>query len=657
MLIHLLDLFPAHTHPLTLVSDPDGLLADEATLAALIERGFTLIQEADPILLRYRAEQARPFTSQTPLIIITPDVLERLPYDLWQQGHRLSLDLHSYFPNLAYPLLRSLTPLQRARLGEATAPSARLGTRGSLDYLLRQVFGLPTEALHRPADFITWLDEIHLQGMTPLPETLLASLLEQLQSTPAYIGWPLREMLDSRQAFTDFIQNQWEACIHREVRELAGDYTPFIPVLIPFQSDAVLQDALPRLVRGGSLVPLQVIQPERLPEWAAPAIRSTNEDPRPRQVDDLQAALCASLSGLPAEARWEAWETIARAWAELSAAWYSPGFQPTPAQQEEQKRLQTAMDQAFLAWLRHRYTPLGVQRLPTPHHVHHVPYFLAYLRSQEAVGKVALLILDGLSLADWALIAPAWRMRHAGWRFDERLLLAQIPTITAISRLALASGLRPSDLAAPGAPGDEAQGWRAFWGREGLPENASAAFSLALDRSEPPAEISSHHLQALCLIDRTIDNLLHGSVLGAADLQSSVRLWLEPGANDRHTSARLEALLDGLLERGFTIFVTSDHGHCEARGMGYPSEGLTAQTRGKRARLYNDRRAAQRVQTSFPETILWQADGLLPDTLTALMPEGRQAFTTFNETVVTHGGLTVDEVIVPFIKIQKSDNV
>ena len=27
--------FPLHTHPLTLVSDPDGLLADEDILAAL----------------------------------------------------------------------------------------------------------------------------------------------------------------------------------------------------------------------------------------------------------------------------------------------------------------------------------------------------------------------------------------------------------------------------------------------------------------------------------------------------------------------------------------------------------------------------------------------------------------------------------------------
>lgn len=657
MLATLLQAFPARVHPLVLVSDPDGLLADETLLAALIERGFSIIQEADPILLRYRVEQARPFTSQHPVILIASDVLETQPYDLWQQGHRLSLDLHSYFPNLAYPILRSLSPLQRARLWEVPQPISRLGSRGSVEFLLSQVFGLSLERLHQSADFITWLDEMHKQGMMPMPETILSPLLDRLQKHPAYTGWPLQDILHSRQAFIDFIQNQWEGYIRRVIREPVGEYVTSYPALIPFDSDTVLQDSLPRLVRGGSLAPLQIAQPDRLPEWAVPAIRSTHEDPRPKQVDDLHTTLFAALSNLSPGARWEAWQTIARTWAELNAVWYSPGFLPAPAQQEQQKRLQPEVDHAFAAWLHQRYAPLGAQRLPVPHHVHHVPYYLAYLRNLGAVEKVALLILDGLSLADWVLIASAWRGRHATWRFDERLLLAQIPTITAISRLALASGLRPADLSTPGAPHDEVQGWQAFWGREGLPENTMAAVSLTLDRSEPPAEISSHRLQALCLIDRTIDELLHGSVLGAADLQGSLRLWLGPDSHERHTSARLEALLDELLERDFTIFITSDHGHCEARGMGQPSEGLTAQTRGKRARLYSDRRAAQRVQVSFPETILWEKDGLLPDNLAALIPQGRQGFTTFNEAIVTHGGITLDEVIVPFVRIQKSENL
>jgi hypothetical protein len=41
MLNSVLSLFPPHTHLLTLVSDPDRILADEQVLAGLSERGLT----------------------------------------------------------------------------------------------------------------------------------------------------------------------------------------------------------------------------------------------------------------------------------------------------------------------------------------------------------------------------------------------------------------------------------------------------------------------------------------------------------------------------------------------------------------------------------------------------------------------------------------
>ncbi len=37
--------FPARTHPLTVVSDPDDLLADEGIPGTLADRGFTVIAD------------------------------------------------------------------------------------------------------------------------------------------------------------------------------------------------------------------------------------------------------------------------------------------------------------------------------------------------------------------------------------------------------------------------------------------------------------------------------------------------------------------------------------------------------------------------------------------------------------------------------------
>ena len=70
-------------------------------------------------------------------------------------------------------------------------------------------------------------------------------------------------------------------------------------------------------------------------------------------------------------------------------------------------------------------------------------------------------------------------------------------------------------------------------------------------------------------------------------------------------------------------------------------------------RLYEDCLAAERVQHAFADTILWYNDGLLPHQMIALMPKGRHAFVPSGQVVVTHGGISIDEVIVPFIRIVK----
>jgi hypothetical protein len=69
-----------------------------------------------------------------------------------------------------------------------------------------------------------------------------------------------------------------------------------------------------------------------------------------------------------------------------------------------------------------------------------------------------------------------------------------------------------------------------------------------------------------------------------------------------------------------------------------------------------DRLAALRVQSAFANTILWDNDGILPDQMTALMPAGRDAFAPSGEVVVTHGGISIDEAIVPLIQISKASS-
>jgi hypothetical protein len=357
-----------------------------------------------------------------------------------------------------------------------------------------------------------------------------------------------------------------------------------------------------------------------------------------------------------AQTGWAAWTGFARDWAELCSLYYQTDMEVNQAQKETFQRLVHEIDKVFLVWLQNNYAPLGAQRLPRPHHVHHIPHYLAYLRNMGQIERVVLLVLDGLSLTDWQVIKSVWIKRHTNWEIKTETLLAQVPTITSISRYALISGLRPADFASDiehCAP--EARAWELFWSREGIADMDCKVSSLSFDRGiDNLPELQDPRVNFWCLIDDTPDKLAHNATLGSVDQQSSLRLWLDP-AQDQN-SIPMEKLIDAYLDRGYSVFIASDHGHVESTGFGQPSEGLLAQTRGKRARIYMDRLAALRVQNAFADTILWDKDGILPDQMATLMPVGRGAFAPSGEVVVTHGGISIDEAIVPLIQITKASS-
>jgi hypothetical protein len=649
MLSKLLDYFPANTHPLALVNDPDSLLADEVALSTLIQRGYRIIQESDPVLFRNHIEQIKPFDASMPVLVITAGALEELPYDIWQQGVHIQLALHEFFPNLAYPILRTLTSLQRAHLWQIEGPKERMGEQRTIEFLLEQVFHFNTNLLVQPAHFVLWLEEYHA-SLAPFPPVILEFVLGQFHYLENYQGWDVKALLQDRETFRQFIQDQWQGFLSMQtgkvIREKSSAY------LLHFEADQELQDALPRFLRNGSLTPITMETQAPMPAWIVPGILMLDEDPRPRRANELLAQLRETFSTMKAVSRWEEWKVVAYQWAELTKLRNEFNV-PASEEKDKYKELQTRLDVIFTDWLTQKYSSLATQRLPIPHHVHHIPHYLSYLKSQGSVRRVALLVMDGMSLTDWLLIKEAWQSRQSNWQMKENLVLAQIPSITAISRHALISGMRPDDFYAPNSnKGTEAKAWTSFWTREGSPENASDYIALKLEKDDPTPEITNPRLQALCLIERQLDEIMHGSLLGAMDHQSTVKLWLSQNSTGINSS-KLEKIINLLLEESFTVFIASDHGHCEAYGIGQPSQGIVARSRGKRVRVYTDHYAAEQAQTAFNQTILWKDDGLLPKDISALIPLGRQAFAEVDEIAITHGGITMDEIVVPLIEINK----
>lgn len=112
----------------------------------------------------------------------------------------------------------------------------------------------------------------------------------------------------------------------------------------------------------------------------------------------------------------------------------------------------------------------------------------------------------------------------------------------------------------------------------------------------------------------------------------------------------MASLLNMLLAEGFAVYITSDHGNVEAAGCGRPKEGVLAEIRGERVRIYSEDILRSRVASTFPDALCWKPLGLPEDFLPLLAPL-RRAFVPDGQRTVAHGGITLEEMVVPFVRV------
>jgi hypothetical protein len=105
-----------------------------------------------------------------------------------------------------------------------------------------------------------------------------------------------------------------------------------------------------------------------------------------------------------------------------------------------------------------------------------------------------------------------------------------------------------------------------------------------------------------------------------------------------------------LLDKDFHVYLTADHGNVEAIGQGRPNQGVASELRGERVRTYRSEVLAAESARSNAITYRLNIAGL-PNDFIPLFAGNRTAFAPQGERLVVHGGISVEELIVPFVKI------
>ncbi len=631
---------------LTLVSDPDGLLTEEGMLSEIRDRGFYLIPFEDPVAFRYAYESNYRSKwdkrEKTDLVVVlrSEQDIENLPYDLLRAGRQLKYALHKLFSKLNYPVIAALDRSYLDVLYEAYQhhDDSILGERATKEFVLAHCFKIVPQLISTPVDLMRVLLSRHYRNMV-FPEILDDFILETLGRKAEFAGWPLNEIWPSRKSFLRFLQMEWEKLLESMRGSIVKSVVPFEHQDVRAYTDTYFWEGL--------LTPLKVDDVEKLPQWVRVGV---THDPKADAVNRMRQLLKLCQEELPSEdSSHRDWQKTAQQWAELTVLRWemSDALETTDA--EVWSNLQSTIESKFEKWMLSRYSSLhNLPFLPRPVMVHHVPRYLAARRARLGLEKLALVVIDGLALDQWVLLRRSIGAQDPRMRFHDSSVFAWVPTLTAVSRQSIFAGDPPLYFpeSFSSTIKEEAR-WIRFWEDEGVTRTGIGYIKkVESGNSQNLTEcLQNPDLAILGVVVNTVDEIMHGEKQGTAGMHDAIRLWLD----------KAHSILLRLLDSGYTVFLTADHGNVAAEGMGQPQEGVFVETAGNRARIYDNKIFLEKTMSEYPDSFAWPNIGLPPDNH-VLLPTQLKAFAREGKKVVSHGGVALEEVIVPFIEVSRDDS-
>ena len=653
--------FTADLTRLWVACDPDDVLLDERLLSELRDQGFEVMLYEDPFAFRaeyeerYRAAWDRGEQGPAPSLVLhlrSADANE-LPWDIVNHGRVIRLSLAELFPRLAYSAVQQVEPDHFSVLFHAHQSELQTarGENESKDFILEHVYQLTPRSIRNPVDFWRELLRLHFANRS-LPSLFAQHAAGIIQGKGLFTDLPVATWLASKSALLRVVQEGWNLYLSRLGLDGPRASEPSPPdylanLDIPFDHSDV-QVLVDSMFLDGSLHPLAVHSvPAGVPSWIKAGIV---QDPAA-----LQALVLKGIDGLIDETPTAAsshkdWTEFAKRYGEILARTHSlpgtDGSEHLPVIRDRIKVLQARSDEHLQAWVAAKhYTDLILQPVTKgPVMVHHVPRFLRHRRS-AGESKVALLVFDGLAFDQWVQIRERLIETTKRFAFDEGAAFAWLPTVTSVSRQALFSGLKPREFDdSIERTNKEESLWRTFWQNEGVNPN-EVMYRRALRQVDQldvlEADLNERLPKVVGLVIDEVDDRLHKE-RSKKDVAMWIDNWLTTGFVDR--------LFSLLLDRGYHIYLTADHGNVEAIGIGRPNQGVIAESRGERVRVYRSEPLLADSAAAYPNTVRLDIAGL-PTNFMPLFAGGRTAFVPEGEQVVVHGGVSVEELIVPFVKV------
>lgn len=249
--------------------------------------------------------------------------------------------------------------------------------------------------------------------------------------------------------------------------------------------------------------------------------------------------------------------------------------------------------------------------------------------------RFVIIVMDAMSEFDWKIISKSF----IGIHYEKASAFAMIPTVTSISRQCLLSNKYPMQLLSPWTQSKEKNEFISCAKELGFADN-QISYQRGYD-----ADFGSL-VRCGAVIINDVDDMVHGQKQGRLGMYHDISILAK-----QH---KLAGMTRRFLSEGFDVYILADHGNTFCVGMGDHRTGVETTTKGQRMRVLEnfadkDKLIEEFHLIEFPKYYLMKKyDYLICDIGTSFDAKG--------EEVMSHGGITIDEVVVPFIKIKAVEN-
>ncbi|EOC0108087.1 BREX-3 system phosphatase PglZ [Cronobacter dublinensis] len=634
-----------------IINDPDGLLHEPVIANSLQEKNALIFDDDDPLALRLSYEVWRSGENKIPFLIrlaAESDIF--IPHDIHRESKEIDFHLSEFFQDIDSDILRLLPAEFYQSVMDALKSFApgRLSPQSSLDFLLRHIYRIAPEIIQSSTDLVRLLIRKHYIGIE-MPMQIETRLIHLLSLVPSFGLWNVNQLISNKSYFFDFLQKQWEIYLQDEEKSsISFAPRPNTQLIVPF-ADGDVRIFIDNLFAEGIIKPVAIknLPPEH---WASFAVlKEPKLTEKERILHLLNNAKKTFNQYSDESANADFWLEQSRSLGIMNAIFYQNKKMPAvEVLFDDIKNINADVDELFQRWLLINYAK--IQTIPTvryPSMLHKVPDWIS--RRIDSSNKICLLVLDGMGARQWPLLRNQLQICE-NISIEEHSCFAWVPTITSISRQTLFSGKRPflfgESLL---TTNKEEQLWLNYWMDKGLNKReikyAKKIENYSVDEwqslvGSPPVKIAG-------LVINFIDEQMHGMKMGMAGLNVLLDSWL--------TEWKFKDKISDLLENGFEVIITSDHGNQEATGMGYINEGVKAETRGERVRIYNNPSLRDSSAANYQDSVIaWPGPEMgLPKGTYPLLACSDKAFKSKGDVVVGHGGISLHEAIVPFIIVNK----